>query len=47
MAFLMEAFGFDEKDARRLAIEDDEDEGVLVSSPSAVTPPLHPEPDLF
>jgi hypothetical protein len=47
MAFLMSAFGFDEKDARRLAIEEDEDEGVLLSSSSDVTPPLHPEPDLF
>ena len=53
MAFLMNAFGLDEKDARRLAIEEDEDEGVLVSSFSDVTPPLHlrltppPAPDLF
>ena len=52
-AFLMEAFGFDEKDARRFAIEESEDEGVLVSSFSHVTPPLHlgltppAAPDLF
>jgi hypothetical protein len=47
VAFLMTACGLDAKDAGRLGHDDDEEEETTLSSSSDVTPPLHPEPDLF